>query len=415
MLFRPFIVVFIFTLSISVQADDYYLVDHIDSIKVSHTLSLASLVKQSVEKYPDYQLLIALQEESNAFNQRGNQWVAGGASVYVDYKDDFAGSKTGAYEVDAGVSVPLWRWGQRSAGQELANYSELQMAAKEKAIHLEVAGLLRNALWAIKMAQQKLVFAQAQLKFSEKLLATVKRRVDLGDLARTDLLLVQSEMLQKKTDLIQAEAESMHTRKAYFYLTQSEIIPEIIDEKLSLLNEINEEHPALVMVNALVLQKKSKVKWVKSAQGGQPTFAIGGNTERAVRGDDTIDSITFGLSVPFGGGSYGAPAVATANSAYVAAEVERAHLHRELSLELHEAEHELEIEQATFALAQQMESNAQEHMKMAGLSFDAGEINLMDYLKIQLRSQSAINQLAESKLKLQRNIALYNQAVGVLP
>ncbi|NOQ17115.1 MAG: TolC family protein [Methyloprofundus sp.] len=415
MLFRPLIMAFIFTTSISAQAEDHYLVDHVDSIKVSHSLSLANLVKQSVEKYPDYQLLVAMQKESDALSQRGNRWIAGGTSVYVDYKDDFAGSKTGAYEVDAGISIPLWNWGQRSSGQELASYSELQVAAKEKLIHLEVAGLLRNALWEIKMAQQGLVFAQAQFKFSEKLLATVKRRVDLGDLAKTDLLLVQSDMLQKKTELIQAEAETMHARKSYFYLTQSELMPEKIEEKQSGLSEITAEHPALVMVNVLILKKKSRVKWIKSVGSGQPTFAIGGNTERGARGEESIDSITFGLSVPFGGNSYVAPNVAAANSEYVEAEVERAHLHRELSLQLHEAEHELEIEQASFELAKQMESNAQEYIKMAGLSFDAGEINLMDYLKIQARSQSAINQLAESRVKLQRNIALYNQAVGVLP
>ncbi len=405
----------IFIAPISVHAENHYLVDHIDSIKVNHTLSLALLVKQSVEKYPDYQLLLAMQEESHALNQRGNQWLAGGVEVYVDYKDDFAGSSTGAYEVDAGLSVPLWNWGQRSAGQELANYSELQIAAKDKLIHLEVAGLLRNALWGIKMAQQKLLFAQAQFRFSEKLLATVKRRVDLGDLARTDLLLVQSDMLQKKTELIQAEAETMHTRKAYFYLTQSDVMPEHIEESLNVQEKITDEHPALLMINAILLKKKSEMTWIKSEGSGQPTFSIGGNTERGARGEETVDSITFGISVPFGGDSYAAPDVAAANSEYIAAEVERAHLHRELSFALHEAEHELEIEQVSFKLAEQMESNAQEYIKMARLSFDAGEINLMDYLKIQARSQSAINQLAESTVKLQRNIALYNQAVGVMP
>lgn len=406
---------FILLTPISGQAENKYLVDHIDSIKVSHTLSLSLLVRQSVEKYPDYQLLIAMQEESDALHQRGNQWLAGGAQVYVDYRDDFAGSGTGAYEVDAGVSVALWKWGQRSTGQELAHYSEQQLAAKDQFIHLEVAGLIRHALWDIKMAQQQLLFAQAQFMFSEQLWATVKRRVDLGDLARTDLLLVQSDMLQKKSKLIQAEAKVMHARKAYFYLTQSDVMPEHIEETLSELEEITNEHPALLMINALILQKKSKIKWVKAKGTGQPSFSIGGNTERGARGEDTIDSITFGVSVPFGGGAYTAPNVAAANSEYVAAEVERSHLHRELSLELHEAEHDLEIEQASFELAKKMESNAQEYIKMASLSFDAGEINLMDYLKIQSRSQLAISQLAESKLKLQRNIALYNQAVGVLP
>jgi outer membrane protein TolC len=406
---------FIFMMSTVAQAEDRYLVDHVDRIKVSHILSLTKLVKQSVEKYPDYQLLIAMQAESHALSQRGNRWLAGGAKVYMNYKDDFAGTKTGAYEVDAGVTVPLWNWGQRSAGQELAHYSELQRGAKERLIYLEVAGLLRNALWRIKMAQQKLLFAQAQFNFSEKLLATVKRRVDLGDLAKTDLLLVQSDMLQRKILLIQAEAETMHPRKAYFYLTQSELMPEHIEEKQSVLNKITYKHPALAMINALILAKKSEMQWIKSAGSGQSTFSIGGNTERDAIGEGTVSSITFGLSVPFGGASYAIADVAAVNSEYVEIEVAKAHLHRKLLLQLHETKHELETEQATFELAKKMEVNAQKYIKMASLSFAVGDINLMDYLKIQVRAQSAINQLAESKIKLQRNIALYNQAVGEMP
>jgi hypothetical protein len=52
---------------------------------------------------------------------------------------------------------------------------------------------------------------------------------------------------------------------------------------------------------------------------------------------------------------------------------------------------------------------------MAQLSFSAGEINLMDLLKIQARSFNAIRHAKEHKVMLQKNIALYNQAVGVLP
>jgi len=80
---------------------------------------------------------------------------------------------------------------------------------------------------------------------------------------------------------------------------------------------------------------------------------------------------------------------------------------------MHEAEHELEIERAQLQMASKMKENAEEHLKMANLSFIEGEINLMDFFKIQARSQNAIKQAEESVIRLQRNIALYNQSVGV--
>jgi hypothetical protein len=52
---------------------------------------------------------------------------------------------------------------------------------------------------------------------------------------------------------------------------------------------------------------------------------------------------------------------------------------------------------------------------MTQISFTAGEINLLDLLKIQARSLEAIRNAKEQEVKLQRNIAFYNQAVGAQP
>jgi hypothetical protein len=52
---------------------------------------------------------------------------------------------------------------------------------------------------------------------------------------------------------------------------------------------------------------------------------------------------------------------------------------------------------------------------MMELSFSVGEINLMDLLRVQARTQQAILSAKERNIMLQRDIALYNQAVGVLP
>ena len=62
-----------------------------------------------------------------------------------------------------------------------------------------------------------------------------------------------------------------------------------------------------------------------------------------------------------------------------------------------------------------MKELAEEHFKMMQISFESGEINLLDLLKIQARSLEAIRNAKEQEVKLQRNIAFYNQAVGVLP
>jgi len=44
-----------------------------------------------------------------------------------------------------------------------------------------------------------------------------------------------------------------------------------------------------------------------------------------------------------------------------------------------------------------------------------GEINLIDLLRIQARTQQAVLNVKQRSVMLQRDIALYNQAVGVMP
>jgi outer membrane protein TolC len=58
---------------------------------------------------------------------------------------------------------------------------------------------------------------------------------------------------------------------------------------------------------------------------------------------------------------------------------------------------------------------AEQHLRMMQISFEAGEINLLDLLKIQSRSLEAMRNAKLQEITLQRNIALYNQAVGVMP
>lgn len=397
------------------KAEHSYIVEHVDVIYIDPQLTLSELVLQTLEQYPDYALIAAMHQESAALNERGSRWVAGALNAYVYYKDDFAGTESGAYEIDGAVSVPVWNWGQRDAGLKLAEYSEQKIVYKVNAIKLKVAGLVRAAVWSLKHQELRYQMAQKAYQLTEQLVKTVQRRVELGDLPRTDFLLVQSELLEQKTELIETEAQLMHVRKEFYFLTQNNKIPADFKEIQSSKDQIDSTHPHLASIAAEIAQKKAQIEWIKAQGSGQTTLAIGGDTEKPSSNDRVVNSITFNVSVPFGGSAYLAPKVAKTNTAYVKAEVKRAHLYRKLKAQVHEALHELEIEREQLKVAQEMQLNAQEHLKMANLSFEAGEMNLMDFIKIQSRSLKAIRYAQESAIKLQRNIAFYNQAVGVMP
>jgi len=397
------------------QAEEEHIVDHVDLIAFDPQLSLSDLINQTLEKYPDYALIAAMHQETDALQERGSSWISGAPQIQAYYKDDFVGSDLGAYEFDGTLQVPVWNWGQRDAGLQLAEQAGQSAEHQVKSIKLKVAGLVREALWLLKLEDLRHELAKKEFSLAEQLMKTVQRRVELGDLPRSDFLLAQSESLQKKVELIHQEAAVMHARKRYYFLTQTHKMPEQINEVQSTETDINEAHPGLAAINAMIAEKKAQVEWIKTQGSGQTTVSIGGVTERGARTDSTINSIAFAVNVPFGGSAFLAPQIAAANREYVAAETERMHAYRALLAQLHEAEHELEVELAQFEITQQMQANAQEHLKMADMSFKAGEINLTDFLRVQAQAHRSIKNAQESGIRLQRDIAFYNQAVGVMP
>lgn len=407
---------FLFLLSSSLCfAHDHAVVDHHDRIQINKTLTLPQLIDLTLEKFPEQLLNLAREQEADALHQRGNSWLSGAPVLAMRYKDDLPGDDNGYREIEGELELPLWNWGQRSAGQAVAEQAHNAMQQLSSAIKLDVTGLVRNTLWNMELESIRHDQAKSILDISEKLLSKIKRRVELGDLPRSDLLLAQSDQLQKRSLLVQAEAEMMHARKSYISLTQITDIPVNYEEQLSPVTEISENHPKLTAINAVIERKKAELEWVKSTGSGQSTFFLGGKSERDDKHEDDIESMSVGVSIPFGGSAHLAPEIATANLELTETLTQRAYLFRELEKDHHEAKHALEVTQAELKIANELNQIAKSHLKMAQLSFSAGEINLMDLLKIQARSFNAIRHAKEHKVMLYKNVALYNQAVGVLP
>lgn len=55
------------------QAEPQHIVDHVDLIVIDSQLSLPDLVMQTLEKYPDYALISAMHQESDALQERGSR------------------------------------------------------------------------------------------------------------------------------------------------------------------------------------------------------------------------------------------------------------------------------------------------------------------------------------------------------
>lgn len=413
----PFAGIFLaFMLSVTAaSAETRPTVSHNDPIDTDNSLTLAKVVDLTMEKFPDTVWLKALEDEANAIKQRGESWTAGAAQAGLRYQNMTSGT---VHYGDATLQIPLWNLGQRDAEKEKGVKAETNAELQSAATKLRVAGLVRNALW--EMALQKIRYEQARTEADlfEKLLAKVERRVELGDLPRADLLLAQTELLQKLSILTQAEAELMHARKRYSSITQLSKMPAAYEEKLADLKKIEFSHPLFVAMNGQIERKQAEIDALKLVGSGQTNLTVGINSDRSQNNDprsNQIESFNIGVDIPFGGADHMRPQIAALNVELNQLLAEREQRYRDLELAHHEAEHNLEVNEAELEIASELKRVAEEHLKMMDLSFSVGEINLMDLLKTQTRTQQAILNAKERAIMLERDIALYNQAVGVLP
>lgn len=405
----------LFLISILANAETLPQVEHHDPMMVDEKLSLSELIDLTLEKYPDTQWLNSLENEVSALSQRGDSWIAGSATAGLRFQEATSGT---LHYIDATVEVPLWNLGQRDANQRIREKAQFDSAMQSAVTKWRVAGLIRSALWDIALQELRQQQAQTELTATEQLASDVKRRVQAGDLAKTDELLAQTEVLKKRSAFTLAEAEVMHARKRYSSITQITKIPARYQEKLSNLKEVEQNHPALQAVNSQIERKQAELEALQLTGSGQTSVVVGINSDRPSRHDErsnNTESFNIGVNVPFGGTAHLAPQVAALNVELSQLRAQRDQLFRELEQNHHEAEHNLQVNQAELTISNELKTVAEKHLKMTQLSFSVGEIDLIDLLKIQAQTQLAVLTAKERAIIVERDFAFYNQAVGVLP
>ena len=391
------------------------LVGHYDPIEVDAALNLAKVIDLTLEKFPDSSWLAAQEAEAAAILERSKSWTSGASKAGLRFQEATSGT---LHYVDAAVEVPLWNIGQRDAEHSLAERAQTSTDSQSQATRLRVAGLVRSALWEIELQKVRHQQAIAEVDNYEQLFGKIQRRVELGDLPRADVLLAQTELLQKRSTLTLAEAELMHARKRYASVTQTTKVPAEFGENLVELDEIQKNHPALVALHSQIERKRAEIESLKLTGSGQTNLIVGINSDRPSQNDprsNDTESFNIAVTVPFGGSAHLQPQIAALQVEESRLQADYQQLYRDLELAHHEAEHNLEVNKAELKIVEEMKQVAEKHMQMMELSFSSGEIDLMDLLKVKARTQQAILNAKERSVILQRDIALYNQAVGVMP
>jgi outer membrane protein TolC len=399
--------------SISSSADVNQ-VRHIDTLKVNQNLHLSEVLEKTFIRNPMQSTLQSRDVWVTSKKTLAHAMLPSAPAMSVMHQNDALGGGRGEREWQAELELPVWMPSQRDKRLKVADVSSSTLTASRESLKLQVAGLLRDALWSLALSESQLVLATNKLEVANKLQRDVEKRFLAGEVPKTDVMLTQQESLRAEQEHLRAEAEVMHARHRYYVLTGLKEVPAEFTEKQSNLSDYQQSPIWLEAQSKLNLaQTERELAQVEGRENLQVLLNM-----RSIKGAFDVaanESVGVKLRIPFGGDTRAAPIKAAAEQVVGNALSEQAALQYTLEAAMHEAEHNLEVSRAELVLASQQNTIAEESVRLARKAFQLGETDLVSLLRVQARAFESERIFASQKIQVQWDIARYNQTVGVLP
>lgn len=388
--------------------------NHLDELKVNSSLQLRDVLEKTLVRNPMQYTLQSRESVLNAKKIIANSILPAAPAISLGHQNDVLGSGRGEREWQADLEVPVWLPNQRNNRLKVADATQSSVSANRESLKLQIAGLLREAVWDIALNNNNVALTSNKLAVASKLQQDVEKRYQAGETAKTDAMLAQQETLRAEKEQLRAEAELMHARHRYYLLTGLREIPANFEETQSALEDYSQSSIWTEAQSKVGLAETERdLAQVESHENLQVLFNM-----RSTKGafDNTSnESVGVKVRIPFGGDSRAAPIKAAAELGVGHALTERETLRNALEAMMHEAEHNLNVSRAELALASKQNEIAKESVILAEKSFQLGESDLVSLMRVQALTYEAERAFTTRKIQVQWDVARYNQAVGVLP
>lgn len=389
--------------------------EHEDPITINLQLTLREVLEKTFARSPQQSVLQAMDGEVQARYIQASGVMPAVPAVSIRHQNDAIGSSRGEREWEAEVELSVWLPGQRDARKIVASDTQAGLAAGREGLMLQIAGVLRDAVWDINMNKENVVLFEARYKAAQQLEDDVNHRYKAGELAKTDLMLMQNETLQSEMLLLKANAELKHAKHRYIVLTGFNEMPENVAESLSNLKELSDQHPLIKEVESKIELAKGERNLVATERRDNPQLTLSARSQRGAFDNAYNDSVGIKVRIPFDGEVRNAPLLAAAESNIAKNVADRDRLKLTMQTMFHEAEHSLSVTNAEIKLVSKQHQITQESLILAKKAFSLGETDLVSLMRAQALAYEAERAVASKKIQLQWDIARYNQAVGVLP
>jgi outer membrane protein TolC len=387
---------------------------HDDDLLVNQELNLRDLVEKTIMHYPDSALLQVKQQEIDARQKHAKGLLPNAPAISLRNQNDAITSNRSEREWEAEFEMPVWLPGQRAAREAIARDASAGLIDARETLRLQVAGMVRDALWDFSMMSHQATLAKSRHETALALLNDVEKRVKAGDLAKTDIMLAQNEAYQAETALLRAEAEVKHAQFRYRMLTGLNAVPASFNESQSKA-VLSETHPALKDAASKLQIADDERNLIKVEKRENPSLLLNARSQRGAFDNQANESLGFKIRIPLDTDARSAPLLANAEMNYAQNQTNAQHLRLLLENAFHEAEHNLEVTTAELAITTKQHANAQENLRLAKKAFALGETDLVNLLRVQASAYEAERAMKQRQIQLQWDTAHYNQAVGEMP
>lgn len=379
--------------------------------------AIGTTLKQAVDsawqRAPAARTLEARQDEVLAARDNARSWLASNPTIGLSQRADQGATERDQRESEISVSSSFWLPSQKSARLALAARSTDEVAAHMGAARLAVAGVVRNRMWEAAAAQVRLEEKQDQLHHLERLRDEVQQRVKAGDLARSDGLLAQQEVLAAQLDVTNARTATTEALSRYRVTTGFPSLPALEPERLH--HTAASANPRLVAAQASEQRARAALRLAAATRSAPPTIALSvrREDERLLR--EPVNSIGVALQIPIGTATRNRTVEAQAQTVIATAAAEAAEVQANADADIEIARERLANARTALETATERATALHEHTALFEKAFRAGERGLAELLRSRALTHEADVAVAQQKVALGLAHAQLNQALGILP
>lgn len=389
--------------------------DH-EPLSRSETIDFVAVMDSALRFAPEQLAAESRQAQTNLYQEVGSSWFAGAPTLETSFYDDKALTSVGLRELEAGLRLPLWQWGQRGMAQDLGRHFQDLTDAWNANLALAVAGRVRANLADLQEADAMLDLEAEATAATASLLDLTQTLFAIGEVPRLDVMQAQSLLLEQQRMQYEAEGALVDAEWEYQILTGLSVRPQDnYRERQSGESEIDMTHPMLRFMQATLEVARSRVDQAQHENATNPTLGFGVRRERAGRMDDYIDSLSVSLSIPIGRSQRVATAVSGARRDVADVEVALRRARQQLESTLHEAEHSLYVVRQQLEVSRTRATLAGERLQMSRSAYELGEADLLSVTAALQEAVRSRQGLRELELREQRLISDYNQSLGIMP